>query len=86
VADATVTAAKCRNGVETVRKTTEAGFFGAPSATAGEYTVTVKGCRLEKPSLSRTLIVDALAIVPVIPNWKIGMAPSRSRWRSNRRS
>jgi len=73
VADATVTAANVATGAETVRKTTEAGFFVLPLLTAGEYTVTVKAAGFETLTQPH-VIVDALAIVPVNPKLKIGMA------------
>ena len=73
VAEATVTATNIATGVETVRKTTEAGFFVLPLLAAGEYTVTVKAAGFETLTQPR-VIVDALAIVPVNPKLKIGMA------------
>jgi hypothetical protein len=73
VPDATVTATDVATGVETVRKTTEAGFFVLPLLTAGEYTVTVKAAGFETLTQPR-VIVDALAIVPLNPKLKIGMA------------
>jgi len=73
VVDATVTAANLATGTETVRKTTEAGFFVLPLLTAGEYTVTVKAAGFETQTQAH-VIVDALAIVPVNPKLKIGMS------------
>jgi len=73
VANATVAAVNVATGTETVRKTTDAGFFVLPLLTAGEYTVTVKAAGFE--TLTQThVIVDALAVVPVNPRLKIGMA------------
>ena len=73
VADATVAATNVATGVETARKTTDAGFFVLPLLTAGEYTVTVKAAGFETLTQAH-VIVDALAIVPVNPKLKIGMA------------
>jgi hypothetical protein len=73
VAEATVTAANVATGAETVRKTTDAGFFVLPLLTAGEYTVTVKAAGFETQTQTH-VVVDALAIVPVNPKLKIGMS------------
>ncbi len=60
VADASVTATNVATGVETARKTTDAGFFVLPLLPAGEYTVTVKATGFQ--TLTQThVVVDALA-------------------------
>jgi hypothetical protein len=73
VSAATVTAANLATGSETVRKTTDAGFFVIPLLTAGEYTLTVKAAGFQ--TLTQThVIVEALATVGVNPRLEIGAA------------
>ena len=71
IAGASVTARNVATGVETARKSTEAGLFVLPLLIPGEYTVTVKATGFE--SLTQThVVVEALATVAVNPTLTIG--------------
>jgi hypothetical protein len=73
VAGASVTAANVATGVETDRKTSDAGVFVIPLLPAGEYTVTVKATGFQTQTQPH-VIVDALANVAVNPKLQIGAA------------
>ena len=73
VAGASVTALNVATGLETVRKSTEAGLFVLPLLIPGEYTVTVKATGFETLT-QQHVIVDALANVAVNPRMTIGAA------------
>jgi hypothetical protein len=73
VAGASVTATNVATGVETARKTSDAGVFVLPLLTAGEYSVTVKATGFENLTQPH-VIVDALANVAVNPKLQIGAA------------
>jgi hypothetical protein len=71
VTGASVTATNLATGVETARKSSEAGVFVIPLLPAGEYSVTVKATGFE--TLTQThVIVDALANVVVNPQLQVG--------------
>jgi hypothetical protein len=73
IAGASVTARNVATGVETARKSTEAGLFVLPLLIPGEYTVTVKATGFE--TLTQThVVVEALATVAVNPKLTIGAA------------
>jgi hypothetical protein len=73
VTGATVIASNVATGVETTRKTSEAGVFVISLLPAGEYTVTVKAAGFETLTQPH-VIVDALANVAVNPKLQIGAA------------
>src|SRR5579872_4165170 len=73
ITGASVTAANEATGVETTRRTTDAGFFVLPLLPAGDYTVTVKANgfqTLTQPHVT----VDALANVGLNPKLQVGAA------------
>src|SRR5271157_159738 len=71
IAGASVTARNVATGVETARKSTDAGLFVLPLLIPGEYTVTVKATGFE--TLTQThVVVEALATVAVNPTLTIG--------------
>jgi hypothetical protein len=71
VTGASVTATNVATGVETARKTTDAGFFVLPLLPAGEYTVTVKATGFQVQTQAH-VIVEALANVGVNPKLELG--------------
>ena len=73
VAGAAVTATNLATGVETERKTTDAGFFVLSLLPAGEYTVTVKATGFQTLTQAR-VTVDALAVVGLDLKLQIGAA------------
>src|SRR5271157_3640604 len=73
VAGASVSAINAATGVETDRKTSDAGVFVIPLLPAGEYTVTVKAAGFQTQTQPH-VIVDALANVAVNPKLQIGAA------------
>ena len=73
VTGASVTATNVATGVETVRKTSDAGVFVLPLLPAGEYSVTVRAAGFETLT-QQHVIVDALANVAVNPRLQIGAA------------
>ena len=84
IAGASVTAKNVATGVETARKSTEAGLFVLPLLIPGEYTVTVKATGFE--SLTQThVVVEALATVAVNPTTDRSARPTRrSPWKPSR--
>jgi len=73
VFNATVTATNIATGVETVRRTTDAGVFVLPLLPPGEYTVTVKADGFQTLTQAR-VIVEALATVGMSAKLQIGAA------------
>ncbi|MGA2150107.1 MAG: carboxypeptidase-like regulatory domain-containing protein, partial [Bryobacteraceae bacterium] len=73
VVGASVTAINVATGVETARKTTEAGFFVLSLLPAGEYTVTVKATGFQSFTQEH-LVLDALQVVGLSPKLQIGQA------------
>ena len=73
VAGAAVTAANVETGVQTSRKTTEAGFFVLSPLQPGEYTVTVKAEGFQTFTQEH-MVVDALATVGLNPKVQLGTA------------
>ncbi len=73
VIGASVSAINVATGVETARKTSDAGVFVLPLLPAGEYTVTVKATGFQTLTQPH-VIVDALANVAVNPKLDIGTA------------
>jgi len=73
VAGASVTAANVETGVETSRKTTDAGFFVLSPLQAGEYTVTVKMEGFQTLT-QQHVAVEALATVGLNPKLQVGAA------------
>jgi len=71
VAGATVTAANVETGVQTSRKTTEAGFFVLTPLQPGEYTVTVKAEGFQTLT-QQHLVVIALGTVGLNPKLQLG--------------
>jgi hypothetical protein len=73
VAGATVTAANVGTGVETSRKTTDAGFFVLSPLQPGEYAVTVKAEGFQTFT-QQHMVVDALATLGLNPKLQLGTA------------
>ena len=73
VPNATVTATNTATGTDTVRKTTDAGFFVISLLTPGEYTLTVKATGFQN-YVHAKLVVEALGTVSVSPKLEIGAA------------
>ena len=73
MAGAAVTATNLTTGVETDRKTTDAGFFVLSLLPAGEYTVTVKATGFQTLTQARVM-VDALAVVGLDLKLQLGAA------------
>jgi Carboxypeptidase regulatory-like domain len=73
VAAATVNATNVATGVQTERKTTEAGFFVLSLLPAGEYKVTVKAPGFQT-SIQEHVILDALQVVGLNPKLQLGQA------------
>ena len=71
VPQATVTATNVATGVETVRKTTAAGFYVLSPLPAGEYTITVTASGFQTETQVHVM-VDALATVALSMQLKIG--------------
>jgi hypothetical protein len=71
IAGASVTARNVATGVETARKSTDAGLFVLPLLIPGEYTVTVKATGFETLTQAH-VVVEALATVAVNPTMTIG--------------
>ncbi len=71
IAGASVTAKNIATGVETARKSTDAGLFVLPLLIPGEYTVTVKATGFEALTQAH-VVVEALATVAVNPQLTIG--------------
>jgi len=72
VTGAEVTAKNVQTGVETSRKTTEAGFFVLSPLQPGEYTVTVKAAGFQTLT-KQHMIVIALATLGLNPKLQLGM-------------
>ena len=73
VAGATVIASNVETGVETSRKTTEAGFFVLSPLQAGEYTVTVKAEGFQTLTQQHVVVV-ALGTIGLNPKLQVGTA------------
>jgi hypothetical protein len=73
VGGATVTAANVETGVETSRKTTDAGFFVLTPLQPGEYTVTVKAEGFQTFTQEH-MVVDALSTLGLNPKLQLGTA------------
>ena len=73
IAGATVTAKSASTGIETVRKTTDAGLFVLPLLLPGDYTVTVQATGFQGFTQAH-VVVEALAVVAVNPKLQIGEA------------
>src|SRR3984885_759114 len=73
VSNAAVTATNVATGVETSRKTTEAGVFVLPLLPPGEYTVTIKANGFQTLTQAK-VIVEALATVGMNAKLQIGAA------------
>lgn len=73
VAGATVTATNTATGVETTRKTTDAGFYAISLLPAGEYTVSVKAAGFEN-FVQQHVVLDALQVVGLNPKLALGQA------------
>ena len=73
VSNAAVTATNVATGVETSRKTTEAGVFVLPLLPPGEYDVTIKASGFQTLTQTR-VIVEALATVAMNAKLQIGAA------------
>jgi hypothetical protein len=73
VAGASVTATNMASGVQTERKTTEAGFFALSLLPAGEYTVTVKAQGFQS-FVQEHVTLDALQVVGLNPKLEVGQA------------
>ena len=71
VAGASVTAANVETGVQTSRKTTEAGFFVLTPLQPGEYTVTVKVDGFQT-LIQQHVVVVALGTVGLNPKLQLG--------------
>ncbi|MGD0168064.1 MAG: TonB-dependent receptor [Gaiellaceae bacterium] len=71
VADASVTAANVETGVQTSRKTTDAGFFVLSPLQPGEYTVTVKAEGFQALTQEH-LVVVALGTLGLNPRLQLG--------------
>jgi Carboxypeptidase regulatory-like domain/TonB dependent receptor len=71
VAGAEVTATNVATGVETVRKTTDSGFFVLPLLPPGTYDMTIKASGFQSLT-QQHVVVDALATVAVNPKLQIG--------------
>jgi hypothetical protein len=71
VAGASVTAANVETGVQTSRKTTDAGFFVLTPLQQGEYTVTVKADGFQTLT-QQHLVVVALATLGLNPKLQLG--------------
>jgi hypothetical protein len=73
VVNASVTAVNVATGVETARKTSDAGVFVLPLLPPGEYTVTIKASGFQTLTQAR-VIVEALATVGMNAKLQIGAA------------
>jgi len=73
VAGASVIATNVATGIQTDRKTTDAGFFALALLPAGEYTVTVKAAGFQTFTQER-VVVDALQVVGLSAKLQIGLA------------
>ena len=73
VTGATVTAAHVETGVETSRKTTDAGFFVLTPLQPGEYTVTVKADGFQT-LIQKSMVVVALGNIGWNPKLQVGAA------------
>ena len=73
VAGASVTAVNTGTGVETSRKTTDAGFYALSLLPAGEYTVNVKVAGFQN-FVQQHVTLDALQVVGLNPKLSLGQA------------
>ncbi len=73
VTNATVTATNIATGVETSRKTTDAGFFVLPLLPAGEYSVTVKATGFQALT-QQHIVLDALQTLGLNLQLQLGTA------------
>jgi Carboxypeptidase regulatory-like domain/TonB dependent receptor len=73
VTNATVTAKNIATGIETSRKTTDAGFFVLPLLPAGEYTVTVAATGFQVLT-QQHIVLDALQTLGLNLQLQIGAA------------
>ena len=73
LAGATVTATNVETGVQTTRRTTEAGFFVLSPLQPGEYTVTIKAEGFQNLT-QQHLIVVALGTLGLNPTLQLGAA------------
>jgi hypothetical protein len=72
VAGASVAATNVATGVETIRKTTDTGFFALSPLQPGEYTVTVKADGFQTLSQQHVVVV-ALSTVGLNPKLELGV-------------
>jgi hypothetical protein len=73
VAGASVIATNAATGVQTSRKTTDAGFFVLPLLPAGTYNVTVQATGFQNFT-QRNVVLDALQVVGLNPTLELGQA------------
>src|ERR1051326_3029474 len=73
VAGAAVTATNIATGVETTRKTTDAGFYAISLLPAGEYTVSVHAAGFQN-FVQQRVVLDALQVVALNPKLTLGQA------------
>jgi hypothetical protein len=73
IAGAQVTAVNVATGLETVRQSSESGFYVIPLLPPGTYSVTVKASGFQALTQPR-VVVDALAVVGLNPKMAIGAA------------
>lgn len=73
VAGASVIATNLATGVETNRRTTDAGFFALSLLPAGEYNVTIKATGFQTFT-QQHIVLDALQVVGLNPKLQLGQA------------